>query len=555
MQHGFDLQHEIKMQQQMNTSQPDNVPYMHDNNGAYIYYDQRENFVFMNNDVFNNYLPPNTQQFQHQAPQQPMMMPPSQAPVNKSSVIHHLVFNELGPGKFGTFGGGNNNFYDPSMGNSTSSGPLNISIPTILEHVKSASSSSFSTDESSSKNISPKSTPIQISSNNNENITPNMQNVKKQRIVAEVKPMRMSYSDVVSKNASINGNTQVPNTTHSSNSSSSSPNTTMPVGSQLNGKSVKSEKKYDKKQFDVDKNRKSPTTIANASDGSFKKSSPGSTGTVKQEKPSTPPSVPKQAASNSGAKKRKLQTSKETANDSKNVRQGEPAKEYRHKYITDSERSSTIGSDEEIEGDNDDLDESCDQDGDEYCVRKNVYQGEHHKVEKIRASGHKKSSKQQPSSQISSKKNERVQKRVSSKTSRRQKHEFIQKVLASCLEYVLIFAKWLWMLVYDVGYMSFGIIWDRLSWCFSYVKQGVLYARRELHGNPGRALVTWLKNVWKKFDAKFAKKSKWAFWRYMFKRQLGGENSKDPYKDGKLPKTAEEAMKSLLNCKEKDAYR
>lgn len=532
MQHGgFDLQHEIKMQQ-MNSSQhaDSNVHFVRDN---FIYYDQRDNFVFMNNnaDVYNNYLPPNTQQYQAS----------QQAPVrnNNSSVIHHLVASNLGPGKFGTFGGSNSSFYDPSMSNNnTAPAPLNISIPSLLEHVK---SESF--EENSSKKISPNNN-TKAASSNSENVTPNLQQNKKQRIVAEVKPMRMSYSDVVSKNASINGN-QVPNATHSSNSSSSSPNTTMPANGHLNGKNVK---KFDKKQsFEVDKNRKSPTTINTTMDGSFKRTPPNST--IKQDKPSTPPSVPKQqVTSNSGAKKRKLQNAKETTN--VNVRN---TKDFRH--ITDSERSSTIGSDEEIEDDDADVDldaENFEMDGSEfYNVRKNVYQGEHHKVEKIRASGHKKSSKQP----VTQKKNERQQKRISSKSSRKQKHEFIQKLLASCLEYILIFAKWLWMLVYDVGYMSFGIIWDRLSWGFSYVKQGFVYVRNELSGNPGRIFIDWLKSVWKKFDAKFAKKSKWAFWRYMFKRQVGNENCKDPYKDGKLPKTAEEAMKSLLNCKEKDAYR
>jgi DnaJ family protein C protein 14 len=536
MQHGFDLQHDYSM----NQSQPDNVHYLRDNNGAFIYYDQRDNFVFMNNsDVFNNYLSPNTQQQQNYQ-QQPQMMPVQQAPTKSSSVIHHLVASNLGPGKFGTFGGCNS-FYDPAISNNNlqQAAPLNISIPSLLEHVKTPTS--FADESSSPPKIINNNHAVASNNNNNvENIQPNLQNVggnKKQRIVAEVKPMRMSYSDVVSKNAAINGNSQVPNNSHSSNSSSSSPNTTMPVNN------VKNVKKYDKKQsFETDKNRKSPTTISNNSDGSFKKSP-----AVKLDKPSTPPSVPKQqAVSNSGgAKKRKLQTTKESS-EAKIV---QPAKENRQTFITDSERSSTIGSDDDDDDDGDEIEVDLnDEDFEEYCVRKNL-QGEHHKVEKIRA--HK---RKQQVSQEKSKKSERVQKRVSVKSSRKQKHEFIQKILASCLEYVLIFAKWLWMLVYDVGYMSFGIIWDRLNWSFSYVNQGVIYARRELSGNPGRALVTWLKNVWKKFDAKFAKKSKWAFWRYMFKRKDNGENSKDAYKDGKLPKTAEEAMKSLLNCKEKDAY-
>jgi DnaJ homolog subfamily C member 14 len=178
-----------------------------------------------------------------------------------------------------------------------------------------------------------------------------------------------------------------------------------------------------------------------------------------------------------------------------------------------------------------------------------VYEGDdHHKVEKIKVSGFKKS-KQHASS--SSKKSEKVQKRSGKFSNRKHKHEFLKKVLTSCLEYVFIFAKWLWMLVYDVGYLSFGIVWDRLDWYFQSVKQGIEYARRELKANPIKSLFGWFRNWWKKFDAKFDKKSKWAIWRW----KQNCNNEKSTFKDGKLPKTAEEAMKSLLNCKEKDAYR
>lgn len=565
---------------------PDNVHFLRDNNGPFIkiYYDQRENPVFMNNaDVFNSYLPsppPNTQTnpsampFQQQQQHQKQMMmghpQPQQQQQQKTlsnSVIHHLVTSNLGPGKFGTFGGNNNNYYDANN-SSPNTSPLNISIPSILDHVK--CTSSFSEDEnrhSSIKNLSPiylSSTPMQsndIINGNNENITPNVQGLqghhsKKQRIVAEVKPMRMSYSDVVSKIANDSfGNQQTP--MHSTNSSSSSPNTTMPISSSSsnNGKGLKSEKSkyngagFEKRSVEGDKNRKSPTTVGNLSESVLKRTPPTSV------KPSTPPSIQKQGSSANvpAIKKKKVSNAKEIKVAVRQESQGNQLRN--HKYITDSERSSTIGSEDEGDEDDENFDD------DFYNVRKNVYQGEHHKIEKIKSTGAHKKIKQPSSSTAitgaaqTQKKLDKTQQKRIKVPSRKQKHEFAQKIIASCLEYVYIFAKWLWMLIYDVSYLSFGIIWDRLDWYYQCLLQGTAYVRRELEGNPGKVFILWIQSVWKKFDARFDKKSKWAVWRWMFKKQTGNENSKDNFKDGRLPKTAEEAMKSLLNCKEKDAYR
>lgn len=592
-------------QQQQLPSTPDNVHFLRDNNGPFIkiYYDQRENPVFLSNtDVYNSYLPPDTRTTQtspssmpfQQPTQQQMMMghhstlPPQQPHLQQqqqkttlsNSVIHHLVTSNLGPGKFGTFGGNNNSYYDVNSCSSTNTSPLNISIPSLLDHVKCTSSFTGDENRHSSKNMS---SPIYLSptqsndiiNGNNENITPNLiqgmqGNSKKQRIVAEVKPMRMSYSDVVSKNAidgvnNSSGN-QASTPMHSTNSSSSSPNTTMPISN--NSKSVKSEKssKYNgsfEKKHESDKNRKSPTTVGNlnlSSESVLKRTPPTS---FKQEKPSTPPSIQKQgisAVNISAVKKKKVLNAKEVnAVKSPSVRQ-ESVNQLRdnqrnHKYITDSERSSTIGSDDDDEDDDGDGEKIGD---DYYNVRKNVYQGEHHKIERIRTAGAHKKIKQSSTSTSaaqSQKKLEKTQQKRVKVPSRKQKHEFAQKIIASCLEYVYIFAKWLWMLIYDVSYLSFGIIWDRLDWYYQCFLQGVAYLRRELEGNPGKVFILWLQNVWKRFDARFDKKSKWAVWRWMFKKQTNNENSKDNFKDGRLPKTAEEAMKSLLNCKEKDAYR
>jgi DnaJ family protein C protein 14 len=398
------------------------------------------------------------------------------------------------------------------------------------------------------------------SSNNNSNIN-NVSN-KKQRIVAEVKPMRMSYSDVVSKNAVPTTSTSIGQT----NSASSSPNTTMPItiNNNNNSKGTKVkytpsnsfEKKQQQQQENVDKNRKSPTNpiiTNNATNAEVKKNPPV---VVKAEKPTIAAQNQSSSTNNSNGKKKKQQT-KDSVNAKSAKNQNDATVKNQEKYATDSdndedENSSMLDSDNE--------EDNATLSSDYYDIRKNVYQGEHHKVEKIRTSAYKKNSKQAQSSTTqtsTSKKVDRGQKRMSGKATinRKPKHEFLQKLFASCVEYLYIFVKWLWMLIYDVSYLSFGIVLDRLNWTYQYCLHGVSLVRRELSTNPGKALIVRIKNVWKRFDNKFDKKSKWAFWRWLFKKQSNSDNSKDSYKDGKLPKTAEEAMKSLLNCKEKDAYR
>ncbi|KAL7024388.1 hypothetical protein ACKWTF_013019 [Chironomus riparius] len=587
MQHGFDLQREITQ-----PTTPENVHFLRDNNGPYvkIYYsdsnkeyelfdrNQQENLVFMNNmDMFNNYIP-NTQT--NQMPFQPMMMN-NQAPKhpasshnnnnNNNSVIHHLVTSNLGPGKFefGTFGGHNSNPTTNASNSTFSTAPLNISIPhldsssynnNINNNIENGASTA---DSSPIANMTSMQSPIistsaqDVSSSNNNASSSNSN--KKQRIVAEVKPMRMSYSDVVSKNAVPTTSTSIGQT----NSASSSPNTTMPINNNNNkGTKVKytASNSFEKKQQEnVDKNRKSPTNpiiTNNATNAEVKKNSHPVV--VKAEKPIIATTVQNQSQCNNGKKKK--QQSKDSVNIKSSKNLNDANAKNQEKYTTDSEDENDYEDENSSMIDSDNDEDNATLSSDYYDIRKNVYQGEHHKVEKIKGSGYNKKNSKQAQSPITlnlaTKKIDRGQKRMSGKAAvnRKPKHEFLQKLFASCVEYLYIFVKWLWMLIYDVSYLSFGIIWDRLNWTYQCGLCGVSYIRRELSSNPGKALIVWIKNIWKRFDNKFDKKSKWAFWRWLFKKQSNSDNAKDNYKDGKLPKTAEEAMKSLLNCKEKDAY-
>lgn len=460
--------------------------------------------------------------------------PPSKNTSIQSSVIHHLV-SSLGPNKTGSYSPFGETIVNNNSSMPTSSSFVNVAMPRpqnfIEENVTRASveSSNNTVPSPASNTISPTS------------------NVKKTRIVAEVKPMRMSYSDVVSKNPNVNGHTSP--TLGSTNSASSSPNTTLPV----NSKGAKPEKAkfYEKKNQDGEKDnqskvKKSPinTSINNTSSGNV---SDGKKAPTKNEKPLLT------QGQGTTAKKRYGATKESSVPGKNSMNQGSNSRNSRSKHTSDSD---------DEDDDNSSILESGDEDLDDipmefYNVRKNVYHGEHHNIEKIVTTKGLTSYKKVKNNSVGlSKKTEKTQKRTGKTTSRkRQKHEVLLKLCLAWGEYLLKFIQWLWTLVYDVGYLSCGIIWDRMSWCFQLASQGFDTVRRELNGSPGKAAWLWMKNQWKMFDAKFEKKSRWAFWRWLFKKKQPAEQVKDYYKDGKLPKTAEEAMKSLLNCKGKDAYR
>lgn len=538
------------------------MQFLYDNHGPYlkIYFNENNmNNMSSDYELFDrnqhelpsfpsrDYLPNTQAQMPFNSMGQQSM--PSKNPTIQSSVIHHLV-SSLGPNKTGSYSPFgetiiNNSSMPPSVSNTfmnnTSSAPQpsavtrNHTLPTF-------------NDENGNLSAPIESSNSTIRSPASNNVMPGV-NIKKTRIVAEVKPMRMSYSDVVSKNA-MNGQETTSPTAGSTNSASSSPNTTLPVTT----KSIKSDKakfsggNFDKKIQDSDKEnqakvKKSPiNSNVNASSVDSKKA-PTSAG--KSDKPSSG-----QPAS---AKKRSSGTTKESTTGKSSLNQNGSSRSPQGKHTSDSDdadddNSSMIESDDDYDG----FPEF-------YNVRKNIYHGEHHNIEKILTTkGASTSYKKVKNASLgSSKKVEKEKKRTGKTSSRkRQKHEVFLKLCMAWGEYLLKFIQWLWILIYDVGYLSCGIIWDRMSWCYQCAVHGLDTVRHELNGSPGKAAWIWMKNTWKTFDGKFDKKSRWAFWRWLFKKkQPASEQVKDHYKDGKLPKTAEEAMKSLLNCKGKDAYR
>lgn len=132
-------------------------------------------------------------------------------------------------------------------------------------------------------------------------------------------------------------------------------------------------------------------------------------------------------------------------------------------------------------------------------------------------------------------------------------YELAKRILHTWWIYTLKLLTWLFYLVYDIVVLGFSMGYERLT--LAYVA-GLCYARqlhKELKQNSGKPTIWW-RTYWRRFDARFAKNSKWAVWRRFYKRKPP-EPSTESFKTGRLPQTGEEAMYSLLNCKGKDAYR
>ncbi|XP_022214363.2 trithorax group protein osa [Drosophila obscura] len=139
-----------------------------------------------------------------------------------------------------------------------------------------------------------------------------------------------------------------------------------------------------------------------------------------------------------------------------------------------------------------------------------------------------------------------------SSLSSNRNYELAKRILHTWWIYTLKLLTWLFCLVYDIVVLGFSMAYDRMA--VAYVA-GLAYARqlhKELKQNSGKPSIWW-RNYWRRFDARFAKNSRWAFWRRFYKRKPP-EPTSESFKTGRLPQTGEEAMYSLLNCKGKDAY-
>ncbi|XP_055614010.1 uncharacterized protein LOC129760387 [Uranotaenia lowii] len=457
---------------------------------------------------------------------------------------------------------------------------------------------------------------------NDDNSAKLNQNVnKKQRIVAEVKPMRMSYSDVLSKQVSTSsgsgGGANQPTAVLSAQNSSGKSAATTFATNGTNGKSSNKANTPAGQHGGKNKNGSHPGAQsagekkATSSTSGLRKSggqvggtaasngqpqlhgADGVTSTVRhsQQHQSVAPNVAgkgnRKADKSSGNKsgpRGNVSNRTDLSTGSvggKKTRYRSYGDAYTIQDVQGGNATSGKGSDygnddtvEELDEDDDEEDDGdeVDEDYEEYeddgqqqqhsfmyNVKKNNNPNDTH-FEKISgarsvykkggsrtsASTRGKAEKSYPSSSTGSKRGQRPRKN--------QKYEFVQKMLNTWFEYLVFAVLWLWSLVSDVVYLSLRLCWDYLVAGYQYCHSNIMVMRQEFQQNrPG----TWFKGLWNSFDSRFAKDSKWAFWRGKRKPASNEEQTtsgKNYYKDGRLPSTADEAMSSLLNCKGKDAY-
>ncbi|XP_067619369.1 uncharacterized protein [Eurosta solidaginis] len=139
-----------------------------------------------------------------------------------------------------------------------------------------------------------------------------------------------------------------------------------------------------------------------------------------------------------------------------------------------------------------------------------------------------------------------------SAASSNRNYELAKKFLRAWLEYTIMALTWLFYLIYDIVVLGCSVAYDRL---LHACECGIMYAhqlRKDFKQNSNKPGI-WLKNYWRKFDARFKKNSQWAFWRRFYQKKPP-EPTTENMKNGRLPQTGEEAMYLLLNCKGKDAY-
>lgn len=362
----------------------------------------------------------------------------------------------------------------------------------------------------------------------------NKSEVKKPRIVAEVKPMRMSYSDVVSKHVAINSKDNISENSGFNNSGSDKPVKILSDKNKANN--INFEKKSDEKE--INKPKKNFSKIDNSNNVSY----------FPERKTNL---IDEESKENSGQEN----DVNKTTNKKKTTKpKGKNKSDNSH---SDKKRRSNNASQPEFEEDYDDDDDDMDDDIEEspsffYNVAKTVI-SENNSEKLFSKPSHNKRTKGTTVTNRTTIKHEKNSYKRNQKCRRNRNYVFVVKMLEKWLEYSMKILTWFLSLVSDVVFLSFGIVWERVKIGYQYCCQGCSSIKSELKNNSGLP-TTWIKNLYKKFDSKFGKNSKWAFWRNLFAKKKIVEPVTDFYKNGRLPQTGDEAMYSLLNCKGKDAY-
>lgn len=394
---------------------------------------------------------------------------------------------------------------------------------------------------------------------------------KKPRMVAEVKP-RMSYSDVLSKNvfinrknsAETNGNASAANNVASQTNGSSNPG-----AQQKSTKSKANHLSSDKKSSNYNNDDKDASGTAKSTSKSGPQINASGTRNSSNEIDTDANRENKANDESKGAKKR-LQN----GNASKNpIRAKSNQPDPMPKRRSDASVGYGVGGAQSAAKDDSAASSDKSQAGSAtnsgsgyfYNITKNDFPSQ---ADKTATSSTNIKSYQYRKSVSSSKGSAVLSRNGTGNTSRSEKspqkrlqrsrdntkYAVTKRILNTWLDFLLRFVYWLVALVCDVILLSSGILVDRVSAVFDYLRQSVASLRHEFLNSSGRP-TTYFWSLLRSFDKRFNKESKWAFWRRLFAKKKPPEPTTDYYKNGRLPQTGEEAMYSLLNCKGKDAYR
>lgn len=381
---------------------------------------------------------------------------------------------------------------------------------------------------------------------------------KKPRMVAEVKPMRMTYSDVLSKNVSL---TKTDNTTNAANNSSNEgPNVQPKLKSGKNVERNKNNFVVEKKIGSNGDDKESAANKTKLNTGSVQRSDDqvgNGSMQAKDHKVSTEEEFNKdykshESDSSKVAKKRNngiVTGNGSSKNSSKPKNNGNDLNKKRVQNNVDFEQVKV------------DETKNAKNSGYFYNVTKNESQSDKVNSKQYQSSSRKVNNRTQTiTSSLPSRSNNKTEKSSTSHQKRNQRtrqnntYAMLAKLFEKWLEYMVKFVLWLFTLVYDVVVLSFGIIFERCHTFVDYSLQWYQILRTELKNNSGLP-TAYCKKLWTKFDKKFAKDSKWAFWRRILNRKKIREPIPEYVRCGRLPSTGDEAMYSLMNCKGKDAYR
>lgn len=384
------------------------------------------------------------------------------------------------------------------------------------------------------------------------------------RMIAEVKPMRMSYSDVLSKNVFIK------NLSDSNTYNGANPAPTLPNGVSSTNPSQKSSKlEKNKNAFNNMDKIKTTNHHDDIKDyaTNYKAAKTASLSNLIQNSanaknlPTADAEFNKDAKSmDNDSKQTKKKAAASMANGKSTNRAG---KSSSAEFLTKRRSQSDLNAAQPMA--KEESDKNSQNSGFFYNITKNeTTQPEKSTSNSMKPTQRKSASSKSSTSASSSSANRSGSARIEKSTTYQQKrnqktqnnntYALVLKLTNAWFNYMLLFFKWLVALVCDVFLLSFGIIWDRFSAGFDYTCQLCKSLRNELANNSGRPSV-YFTNLWQRFDKRFCKDSKWAIWRRIFAKKKPPEPVPDYYKNGRLPQTGDEAMYSLLNCKGKDAYR